>query len=80
VLNSFKRFGTERVTVRLRLENQVTSSASSFVITEERSIVRQLTRKCCRDLERIIASSHVEVFLWLASSYLSVGPRPGREG
>jgi hypothetical protein len=54
VRESFRRLG--------KLENQVTSSASSFVITEGRPIVRQLTRKCCRDLERITASSRVEAF------------------
>src|ERR1700729_3631782 len=67
VLGLFKRLGTERVIVglhqkpiawaaRWRAENQVTLSASSLVITEGRPTVRQLTRKCCRDLERITAS------------------------
>jgi hypothetical protein len=44
--------------------------------------MREWTRKCCRDRERITASSRTEALSSLAPSYLSVGPWacPGGDG
>jgi hypothetical protein len=64
------------------LGNQVTLSASSF---EGRSTARQLTRECCRDLERITASSRVGAWAgilltsFVVSFYGTAGPQ-GRAG
>jgi hypothetical protein len=55
---------------------------SSFAITEGRPIVRQLTRKCCRDLERITAKqSRGGIFLtsFVVSFYGAAGLQ-GRTG